>query len=172
MLSHPTHYVPSSPVHSRTVESGCDSTRGCGSGNWSSTHRGPWREQRHLLRNWGSPLSPALLAPPCANIGTNKATGGGSASPEALLSSQAPGSSLSPPQLQSCPGTPPANCCAGGQDGARSCKHPTRSQCCWLGLSRDHPEPPLPHQCCSQGLKSCLGIKRKQGESYQLTSEH
>lgn len=99
------------------------------------------------------------LPSPCANIGPNEATGGGSASPEALLSSQAP------QQLQPCPGTLPTNCCAVGRrmgpGGANSLQGHTcisQTQPCFIRAA--------------QVLKSWLGIKRKQGESYQLTSEH
>lgn len=68
MLSHPTHYLPSFPSAlpgARTAWQGAvteHQARGCGSGwgKWSSMHRGHCRERRCLLRNWGSPLSPAL----------------------------------------------------------------------------------------------------------------
>lgn len=70
-------------------------------------------------------VPPALPTSPCANIGTNKATGGSSAPPEALLSSQAPGQLCSPRSSPALGHFPLIAVHWEKEDGARRCKQPT-----------------------------------------------
>lgn len=87
-----------------------------------------------------SAIPPTLLPSPCANIGTNKATGGGSASPGALLSSQAPGQ-LSSPSSSPALGHFPLIAVHWEGGWCQECKQPTGSHVLLAGPLQRSPRP-------------------------------
>lgn len=119
-----------------------------------------------------SAIPPALLTSPCANIGTNKATGGGSASPEALLSLQAPGQLSSPSSTPALGHFPLIAVHWEKEDGARRCKQPTGSLVLLAGPLQRSPRPNPVSSVLLRRTELTAGNQEEARRVLSVTSEH